>query len=122
KVSKVAADHIRALTLNFTKPENELGLEKRLNAARLSINKNLSYVGLANTNEDSPFKGIIALPDNKPENQIVNPAAIEASIAYIQSKNLLLGSETDAPYDFFSTIWTTIKKKWPNAFHDTDSK
>lgn len=118
KVSKVAPDHIRALTLNFTSAEKEQGLEKRLNEARLSINKNLSYVGLANTGEDSPFKGLLALPDTPTPDQIVNPASVEIAIAYIQSKNLQLGSSEDAVFDFFSTIWSTIKRLWPDAFND----
>ncbi|WP_081698862.1 DGQHR domain-containing protein [Marinobacter sp. EN3] len=118
KVSKVAADHIRALTLNFTNPEKEQGLESRLNSARLSLNKNIGYVGMANTGDDSPFRGLVALPDTPPENQLVVPASIEASIAYIQSKNLILGSDEHAAYDLFSTVWSTIKKSWPDAFSE----
>lgn len=121
KVSKVAPDHIRALTLNFTSAEKEQGLEKRLNEARLSINKNLSYVGLANTGEESPFKGLLALPDTPTADQVVSPAAIEIAIAYIQSKNLQLGSTEDAVFDFFSTIWATIKRLWPEAFNDHEN-
>lgn len=116
KVSKVQTDHIRALTLNFTDPDKELGLESRLNSARLSLSKNLGYVGMANSGDDSPFKGIISLPDNQPESRLVVPASIEASIAYIQSKNMLQSVSDDAPYEFFTTIWSTIKALWPNAF------
>jgi DGQHR domain-containing protein len=121
KVSKVAADHIRALALNFTNPEKELGLEGRLNSARLSLNKNIGYVGQANTTDDSPFKGIVALPDTLKENQIVVPASIESAVAYIQSKNILQITSDDAPYELFITIWSTIKKAWPNTF-TKDSK
>ena len=121
KVSKVAADHIRALALNFTNPDKEQGLESRLNSARLSLNKNLGYVGQANTTDDSPFKGIVALPDTAKENQIVVPASIESAVAYIQSKNMLQISSDDGPYELFITIWTTIKKSWPDAF-GKDSK
>jgi DGQHR domain-containing protein len=116
KVSKVAADHIRALTLNFTNPMKALSLESRLNSARLSLNKNLSYVGLANTTEDSPFFGIVALPDNPPESRIVVPASIESALAYIQSKNMLQSSSEEAPFEFFSTIWGTLKEVWPETF------
>ncbi|MGH1450182.1 MAG: DGQHR domain-containing protein [Pseudomonadaceae bacterium] len=121
KVSKVNADHIRALALNFTNPQKELGLEARLNSARLSLNKNLGYVGQANTSEESPFMGIIALPDTPKNDQIVVPASIEAAVAYIQSKNMLQISSDDGPYELFTTIWSTIKSEWPDTF-EKDSK
>ena len=116
KVSKVAADHIRALALNFTDPLREQGLESRLAAARLSLNKNVSYVGLANNSADSPFRGILALPDNAPERQIVVPASIESSIAFIQSKNMVQTGSEDGPYELFITIWNVIKELWPLGF------
>jgi DGQHR domain-containing protein len=119
KVSKVAPDHIRALTLNFTNPSKEQGLETRLNLARLSLNKNLSYVGLANTSDDSPFQGIVALPDTIEKQKIIIPASIEASIAYIQSKNMVDATNSDAAYDFFISIWSTIKNEWTEAFTQT---
>lgn len=116
KVSKVAPDHIRALTLKFTGREDEAGLEQRLKPARLSLSPNLSYVGFANELEDSPFKGIVAMPNIPEDKQIVVPAAIETSIAYIQSKNIMELSNEDLAYDFFITIWTVIKDSWPRAF------
>lgn len=116
KVSKVAPDHIRALTLKFTGQLEEAGLEQRLKPARLSLSPNLSYVGLANELDDSPFKGIVALPNIREDKQIVVPAAIEASIAYIQSKNIMELSSEDLSYEFFITIWTVIKESWPRAF------
>ena len=117
KVSKVAADHIRALTLNFT-PEGDqgLGLEARLKGARLSLSKNVSYVGFANDADDSPFKGLVSLPDTPEESRIVVPASIETSIAYIQSKKLWQLTNEDAAYEFFISIWLAIKSKWPVAF------
>ncbi|MCC7684056.1 DGQHR domain-containing protein [Janthinobacterium sp. FW305-128] len=116
KVSKVAPDHIRALTLNFTNPDKEQGLEKRLNLARLSLNKNLTYVGMANTSEDSPFKGIVGLPDTQEDSRIIIPASIETSVAYIQSKNIIDAGNSDASYDLFIAIWNTIKTEWGNTF------
>lgn len=116
KVSKVPADHIRALTLKFTKKEDEPGLDQRLKAARLSLSPNLSYVGLANDLDESPFKGIISLPHIEEENQKVVPAAIEASIAYIQSKNIRELSGDESAYELFITIWSVIKECWHRAF------
>ncbi|POA57761.1 MULTISPECIES: DGQHR domain-containing protein [unclassified Pseudomonas] len=116
KVTKVAPDHIRALTLRLTREEDKVDLENRLKTSRLSLSPNLSYVGLANDLDDSPFKGIISLPNMPEDDRKVVPAAIEASIAYIQSKNIKEFSGEDAAYDFFITIWDTIKNFWPNTF------
>jgi len=116
KVTKVAPDHIRALTLRLTREEDKVDLENRLKVSRLSLSPNLSYVGLANELDESPFKGMIALPSLPEDERKVVPAAIETSIAYIQSKNIKELSSEDAAYDFFMTIWDVIKETWPNTF------
>lgn len=116
KVSKVAADHIRALTLKFTSDAETPGLDQRLKTAKLSLSPNLSYVGLANDLAESPFKGMISLPSTPTENKKVVPAAIEASIAYIQSKNIRELTDEESAYDLFITIWTVIKDNWHKTF------
>ena len=65
KVSKVSPDHIRALTINCSDQE----LETRLRSARLSLSRQVSYVGWANEVEGSPFKGLLSLPDIAEENR-----------------------------------------------------
>jgi hypothetical protein len=77
----------------------------------------VGYVGLADELPDSPFRGMIALP-GKPDSarRVVAPAAVEASIAYIQSKRFKQLQEDSAVFDFFLTIWMTTKNAWPNAF------
>ncbi len=117
KVSKVATDHIRALSINFTDPESNDNLEQRLRSARLSLSKNVSYVGLADVAPDSPFKDMVALPGKEgSELRVVVPAAIESGIAYIQSKKFKQLSEDESAYEFFLTIWSAIKILWPQAF------
>ena len=116
KVSKVAADHIRALTLKFTSDEDTPGLDQRLKTAKLSLSPNLSYVGLANDLDESPFKGMISLPSTPEANRKVVPAAIEASIAYIQSKNIRELTSEESAYDLFINIWTVIKDNWHQTF------
>lgn len=116
KVTKVAPDHIRALTLKLTKEEDKVDLEHRLKTSRLSLSPQLSYVGLANDLDESPFKGIIALPSMPEDDRKVVPAAIETSIAYIQSKNIQELASEDAAYDFFIAIWEVIKNTWPDCF------
>lgn len=112
KVSKVSPDHIRALTINYSDQE----LETRLRSARLSLSRQVSYVGWANEVEGSPFKGLLSLPDIAEENRWIVPASIESSIAYIQSKNMRAIEDEDMLLDFFLTIWNAIKKNWGGAF------
>lgn len=116
KVAKVAADHIRALTLKFTSDAETPGLDARLKTAKLSLSPNLSYVGLANDLDESPFKGMVSLPSTLEGNRRVVPAAIEASIAYIQSKNIRELASEESAYDMFVLIWSAIKEVWPNTF------
>ncbi len=117
KVSKVATDHIRALSINFTDPNNNDDLEQRLRTARLSLSKNVGYVGLADTTPDSPFKDMVALPGKEAaELRIIVPAAIESGIAYIQSKKFRQLSEDESSYEFFLTMWSAIKAAWPGTF------
>ncbi|WP_425218875.1 DGQHR domain-containing protein [Ralstonia solanacearum] len=121
KVSKVSTDHIRSLALKYSDNANSADLDGRLRAARLSLSSNLSYVGIANESNDSPFKGLISFPDTPEDNQWVVPAAIETAIGYIKSRALIQLDETDAHFDFFLTVWQAIKDTWPNAF-SKDSK
>lgn len=112
KVSKVSTDHIRALTINYS----EQALAPRLTTAKLSLSRQLGYVGFANELEDSPFKGLLTLPDVPDENRWVVPASIESSIAYIQAKKLPALEDDEVLLDFFLTIWSVIRNKWQSAF------
>lgn len=122
KVSKVATDHIRALSINFGDQTQSPTLEDRLKTARLSLHRNVQLVGLADEMVDSPFREMVKLPgkanlDNRP----IVPAAIEAAVAYVQSKKFKQLPDDESAFDFFLAIWTTIKNQWPNTF-SVDSK
>jgi DGQHR domain-containing protein len=116
KVSKVSPDHIRALALKYSGDSSSPDLDVRLRTARLSLSKNLGYVGLANDVEDSPFKGLLSLPDTPPENKWITPAAVETALSYIQSKSLQQLDDDDSHFEFFLAIWSTIKSTWSTAF------
>jgi DGQHR domain-containing protein len=117
KVSKVATDHIRALSINFTDQAESADLEERLRTARLSLHKHVALVGLADELSDSPFVGLVSLPGKpNPEQRMIVPAAIEASVAYVQSKKFKQLSDDDAPFEFFLALWTSVKAKWPDLF------
>lgn len=122
KVSKVATDHIRALSINFGDQSQSPTLEDRLKTARLSLHRNVQLVGLADELQDSPFAGLVKLP-GKPniENRPVVPAAIEAAVAYIQSKKFKQLPDDESAFDFFLAVWSSIKNLWTDTF-GVDSK
>lgn len=121
KVSKVSTDHIRSLALKYSDNANSADLDGRLRAARLSLSSNLTFVGIANESDDSPFKGLISFPDTPEGSRWVVAAAIETAVGYIKSRGLIQLDEADAHFDFFLAIWQTIKDTWTNAFNK-DSK
>lgn len=122
KVSKVATDHIRALSINFVDQSQSPTLEQRLHTARLSLHRNVQLVGLADELTDSPFAGMIKLPGRaNAENRPIVPAAIESAVAFIQSKKFKQLPDDESAFDFFLAVWTAIKTQWPNTFTN-DSK
>jgi DGQHR domain-containing protein len=109
KSARVSSDHLRALALRYERDE----LTNRLKNVKLNLDANLKFVGIANTSDDSPFTGIIAMPTNSDENRIVPPSAIEDAIACIRSENLPdLVEDDDMVAEVFFTIWREVKTAW----------
>jgi len=113
KISPVSKDHIRALALHYEKKE----LDNRLKTARLQLDPNVGFVGLVDSEETSPFKGIISWPTNPEKQRIVPPSAIEASINYIQQQKVKQFESDDVLLAFFYAIWQTIKTQWLSLWH-----
>jgi DGQHR domain-containing protein len=114
KAAKVSSDHLRALALHYQKEE----LATRLQKVRLDLDPNLRFVGFANQLEDSPFKGILKLPNNAEGSRWVAPAAIEDSINYMRSQKLPeLVEDDDMVTELFFTMWASIKSKWPQLWN-----
>lgn len=116
KASRVSNNHLRALALNF----QEEALSKRLTAIRMSISQHLDYVGLVDTEANSPFFGKIDWPNNqeegKPKKGFVAPSAIESCIAYIKQKRITELEDDAILLGFFLAIWSKIATKWPEQF------
>lgn len=112
KSAKVPPDHLRALALNYSADQ----LETRLKTARLALNPNLGSVGVLDEDPDSPFRGMIAWPNNPPEQRIVVPAAIEAMAS--EAKSLGFGEleDLDSLNAFLISMWTVIKEEWAGLF------
>lgn len=112
KAAKVASDHIRALALHYEKDE----LDDRLRKVRLNLDANLRFVGYANALDESPFKGLLALPINPPETQIVAPAAIEEAVGYLRQQKVEEFQEDDLTLSLFFGLWRILKDKWPHLW------
>ncbi|RJQ27554.1 DGQHR domain-containing protein [Candidatus Parcubacteria bacterium] len=114
KASKVSSDHIRGLALEYK--ENELA--ERLKVARLTLHPNVGLVGLVDTEDISPFRGIVKLPIDNSAGRIVVPASIETSLSYIQQQKLKQFESEDVLMDFYYGIWGTIKEKWGDIWNN----
>lgn len=112
KASKVSMDHIRALALTYEEEE----LKERLTTARLTLDQNVSFVGIVNEGEDSPFQGMISWPLTPAPERVVTPSSIEASIAYIQQKKVRDFENEDVLIEFFYTIWRHIRARWADLW------
>jgi len=60
KASKVSTDHIRALALDYKKED----LEERLRKGRLNLDLRFGFVGFADSDESSPFRGLIGMRES----------------------------------------------------------
>lgn len=119
KASKVSTDHIRALALDYKKEE----LDERLRKVRLNLDPRYEFVGFADNDDASPFRGLIDWPSNRSPRKEVKPAAIEATIADIQRRKVREFNDEDTVVTYFFTIWDTVRQKWPEAWTaETKSK
>lgn len=114
KAAKVSGDLIRTLGLDY----REVDLSKRLETARVAMHDNLTFVGYADTETESPFKGLVSLvvDDGTQAQRFIQPSAIESSISYIQSKKVRELEDEDALCDFFYSIWRPIKAAWSDLW------
>ena len=112
KSAKVPPDHLRALALNYSAEQ----LETRLKTARLALNPNLGSVGVLDEEPESPFHGMVAWPNNPPEQRIIVPAAIEAMAS--EAKSLGFGEleDLDSLNAFLIAMWSIVKEEWPHLF------
>lgn len=112
KASKVSTDHIRALALDYKKED----LDDRLRKVRLNLDPRYEYVGFADNDEASPFRGFIDWPSNRTDQKVVKPAAIEAAVADIQRRKVREFNDEETVVTYFFTIWDTVRLKWPEPW------
>jgi len=108
KVTPVQPDLIRTLALDY----KDADLAERLKSARLALSPNLAFVGIMDSDEDSPFRGLLSLVSvgGQPGERYVSPAAIENAIGTIQKREVPELKSEDALCEFFYAIWSCLKK------------
>lgn len=114
KAARVSSDHLRSLALHF----DEDALAERLRKVRLHLNPNIRFVGFAQKQDESPFRGIINLSSTPEAQRFVPGAAIEdaiKAIAALNHKGLI--EDDDLMLSFFFSIWKVIKLKWAAAWN-----
>jgi DGQHR domain-containing protein len=112
KAARVSTDHIKALIAD--QPGG--GLAERLRSARLSISQKISFVAIADSDPESPFRGLIDWPINRQGRKLVLPSAIEMAIRDIETRLIREFEEIDVLVEFFFAIWRTIKEEWPQLW------
>jgi DGQHR domain-containing protein len=113
KAAKVPRDHIRALALNY---DAEF-LTRRLESARLSLNENLSSVGVMDEDEESPFLGMIAWPNNPKAERIITPSAIETMAGNARAVGFRELEDADTLNAFLFAMWNKVKVEWAHIFN-----
>ena len=113
KASKVANNHLKALALHYQ--DDALG--ERLRKVRMSLSQHLDFVGFADTEPGSPFKGKIEWPNNPEADGFVTANAIESAIAYLKQKRVPEFEDDGILLGFFFAMWTPVSVKWANLFN-----
>lgn len=125
KVSKVSPDHIKALKLEYS----DANLDARLTrSARMRSSGAPAYLEQIDTQDDSPFKGMLKWPRNEVDAKRSIPLnAFEMALMHIGSKRLDQvggeeGSGSDFVVRFFIEMWKRVKSSWPTLWDDPSSR
>ena len=117
KASKVPTDHVKFLALQYEKD----ALADRLRAARMVLGRH-TLVGVVDSSPDSPFHKAVEWPAeptgaNADRTNLVRPASVEQALAAIEKKNLPDLADDDSLIEFFFTLWTAVRDRWPDSWN-----
>ena len=127
KVSKVSPDHIKALKLEYE--DSQLGA-RLTKSARIKTTGTPAHLDIIDTDETSPFVGMIRWPRNEIDSKnhkTIASNAFEVSLLHIAGKRIDSTQGEDVPnpdfvVDFFLVVWAMVKEKWPQLWLDPSSK
>lgn len=121
KAAKVPTDHVKLLALRYADED----LADRLKAARMVLGRH-TFVGIVDNSPESPFFQSVEWPTEPTDADadrvnLVRPASIEQSVAAIQRKNLPDLADDDSLIEFFFTLWSAAKGRWPGLWKPKSS-
>ena len=116
KASKVPTDHVKLLALHYAEDD----LAERLKSARMVLGRH-TFVGVVDNSPESPFYQAVEWPTEASEadenrTTLVRPASIEQAFAAIDKKKLPDLADDDSLIEFFFTLWSTIRDRWPDLW------
>ena len=121
KASKVPTDHVKLLALHYAEDD----LAERLRTARMVLGRH-TFVGIVDNSSESPFYKSVEWPTEPSDADagrtgMVRPASVEQAFAAIAKKNLPDLADDDSLIEFFFTLWSAVRDRWPDLW-TTDSK
>lgn len=124
KVTKVAAEHIKALKIGYSADNLDARLRK---SARMKSSGEPAYLDQIDTQDDSPFKGRLKWPRNDEDPARAIPVnAFEMAMAHIARQRIDQTPSTEPNPDFvvrfFIEIWKVIAEKWAAVWADPAQK
>lgn len=121
KAAKVSTDHLKAM-LHGAGYDQDV-LNQRLKTVRLNVDESARSVRVMDTDDASPFKGMIKWPHNLDaegeamvQTGFIPPAAIEIAIDSIAPRKMKDLQDDETIDEFFMSLWMTVKQAWPTAF------
>ena len=116
KASKVPTDHVKLLALRYTEED----LAERLKTARMVLGRH-TFVGVVDNSSESPFHKSVQWPTeptgaDADRLNLVRPASVEQAVAAIQRKNLPDLADDDSLIEFFFTLWSAVRARWPDLW------
>jgi len=124
KVTKVAAEHIKALKIGYSAADLDSRLRK---SARMKSSGEPAYLDQIDTQEDSPFKGRLKWPRNEDDPARAIPVnAFEMAMAHIARQRIDQTPSSEPNPDFvvrfFIEVWKVVAEKWAAVWTDPAQK
>lgn len=124
KVTKVAAEHIKALKIGYSAANLDSRLRK---SARIKSSGEPAYLEQIDTQADSPFKGRLKWPRNEEDPKRAIPVnAFEMAMAHIARQRIDQTPSSEPNPDFvvrfFIEVWKVVAEKWAEVWTDPTQK
>lgn len=116
KSAKVPTDNVKAIISRVD--ENEL--RDRLLNVRVSYGGIPAILRDVDSEQDSPFRGLLDWPLNSEKNRRVKLNTIEACLDYIEDKLPVLEEDEDTRRELFYAVWQVVTSYYQNLWLKND--